>query len=52
MNFASDNTAPVAPNVMDAMVAANQGTCPSYGVDSESEQQALCCQKQNSFMTL
>ena len=37
MNFASDNTAPVAPNVMDAMVAANQGTCPSYGVDSESE---------------
>ena len=33
MFFASDNAAPVAPEVMDALVAANQGYAASYGND-------------------
>ncbi len=33
MNFASDNTAPVAPAVMAAILAANQGPAASYGAD-------------------
>ncbi len=31
--FASDNTGPVHPLVMEALVAANQGHAPSYGAD-------------------
>jgi threonine aldolase len=34
MNFASDNTAPVAPEVMAAIQAANHGPAPSYGADA------------------
>ena len=37
MNFASDNTAPVAPAVMNALIAANLGASPSYGADAECE---------------
>src|SRR5271168_1572398 len=33
MNFASDNTAPVAPAVLDAIVAANTGYARGYGND-------------------
>ena len=35
-NFASDNTAPVAPEIMDAIVAANAGHAPPYGADDVS----------------
>lgn len=33
MNFASDNVAPVAPEVMAAILTANEGATPSYGAD-------------------
>jgi threonine aldolase len=33
MNFASDNTAPVSPAIMQAIAAANDGTAASYGAD-------------------
>lgn len=33
LNFASDNTGPVAPAIMDAMVAANTGAAMPYGND-------------------
>ena len=33
-NFASDNTAPVAPEVLEAIVAANHGPASSYGADA------------------
>ena len=37
MNFASDNTAPVAPEIMAAIQAANQGPAASYGADALTE---------------
>jgi threonine aldolase len=33
MNFASDNTAGIAPAIRDAMVAASEGFAPGYGSD-------------------
>ena len=33
MNFASDNTAPVSPDIMAALSRANDGFVPSYGAD-------------------
>ncbi len=33
MNFASDNTAPVSPEIMAALAEANTGHVPSYGAD-------------------
>ncbi len=33
MNFASDNTAPIAPAILDAIVAANAGYALGYGND-------------------
>jgi threonine aldolase len=33
VNFASDNTAPVAPKILDAIVAANSGYALGYGND-------------------
>ena len=33
MHFASDNTAGVHPQIMDALVRANEGVKPSYGAD-------------------
>ena len=33
VDFRSDNTASVAPAIMEAIVAANRGTAPSYGND-------------------
>jgi len=33
MNFRSDNTAPAAPEIIDALIAANVGKQPSYGED-------------------
>ena len=32
MNFASDNTGPVHPNVMAALIAANTGYALPYGL--------------------
>ena len=37
MNFASDNTAPAAPAVMDALTRANAHSAPAYGTDPWSE---------------
>ena len=34
MHFGSDNCSPVHPNVMQALVRANQGYAPSYGEDA------------------
>ena len=34
MNFASDNTGPVHPRVMEALARANEGYAPSYGEDA------------------
>ncbi|MGB6538567.1 MAG: low specificity L-threonine aldolase [Xanthobacteraceae bacterium] len=34
MNFASDNTAPAAPAVLDALIRANQDFAPGYGNDA------------------
>lgn len=36
-NFCSDNVAPIAPEIMAAMVAANDGNVSSYGGDSWTE---------------
>jgi threonine aldolase len=33
MNFASDNTAPVCPEILAALASANTGHVPSYGAD-------------------
>ena len=33
MNFASDNTAPVAPAILDAIIEANRGYARGYGYD-------------------
>ena len=33
MNFASDNTAPVAPAILDALTEANRGYARGYGND-------------------
>jgi threonine aldolase len=33
MNFASDNTAPISPEILAALSAANTGHVPSYGAD-------------------
>ena len=33
MNFSSDNTAPVAPEILEAIVRANGGFAPGYGAD-------------------
>ena len=32
-SFASDNNAPVAPEILDAIIAANAGDAPAYGED-------------------
>lgn len=37
MNFASDTTAPVHPNVLSAMAGVNEGSVPSYGEDAINE---------------
>lgn len=34
INFASDNSAPVAPEIMAALAAVNQGPALGYGNDS------------------
>jgi threonine aldolase len=39
-DFASDNTAPAAPEAMTALVAANSGFTPGYGSDAVSAQAA------------
>lgn len=38
MNFASDNTAPAHPTVMEAMHKANEGYASSYGTDHAMEE--------------
>jgi threonine aldolase len=38
VNFASDNTAPVAPAILDALVAANSGHVLGYGNDEWTKQ--------------
>jgi threonine aldolase len=37
VNFASDNAAGVAPQIMDAIVAANKGSAAPYGADALSQ---------------
>jgi threonine aldolase len=37
MYFASDNGAGVAPEILQAIVAANQGSAPAYGADDYSQ---------------
>lgn len=37
-NFASDNWAPAHPDVMDAVIRANNGPVPSYGGDSYTQE--------------
>ncbi len=37
MNFGSDNTAPVAPEIMAALARANDGRAPAYGADRWSD---------------
>ena len=37
MNFASDNTAPVSPEILAALAAANSGAVKSYGADPITE---------------
>ena len=39
-DFASDNTAPAAPEALDALVAANSGFTSGYGSDPVSAQAA------------
>jgi threonine aldolase len=39
-DFASDNTAPAAPEAMDAIVAANTGAASAYGTDATSARAA------------
>lgn len=34
MNFMSDNVSGAAPEILDAVIAANAGTAPSYGADA------------------
>ena len=34
MWFASDNTGPAAPEIIEAVAAANAGHAPSYGADA------------------
>ena len=35
--FASDNSAPLCPEALEAIVEANLGTVPSYGSDAATE---------------
>jgi len=37
MKFASDNAGPALPQVMEAMMAANEGHAPSYGAEALME---------------
>ena len=37
MNFASDNTAPVAPEIIGALAKASEGFAPGYGNDTATE---------------
>ncbi len=37
MNFASDNTTGIAPEILDAIVAANKGAAMPYGADAVSQ---------------
>jgi len=39
-DFASDNTAPIAPEALDALVHANIGFAPAYGADATSSRSA------------
>ncbi|MDQ2872076.1 MAG: beta-eliminating lyase-related protein [Candidatus Eremiobacteraeota bacterium] len=44
--FASDNNAPVAPEIMEALVAANAGDAVAYGDDPVTERAAQCFREQ------
>lgn len=37
MNFASDNAAPVAPEILAAIARANEGSAPAYGDDAATK---------------
>jgi threonine aldolase len=37
MNFASDNTAGIAPAILDAIARANDGFAPGYGDDATTK---------------
>ena len=38
MNFASDNTGPAHPKVMEALIQANEGASASYGADARDDE--------------
>ena len=38
MNFTSDNVTPAHPKILEAILIANQGYEPAYGVDSYSHE--------------
>ena len=44
MNFASDNTSGASPQIMDAIISANEGQCMSYGDDiyTKNVQEQIC----------
>ena len=44
-SFASDNVAPAAPEVMDALARINQGTVHSYGDDAETRRLTTLAQE-------
>lgn len=44
-DFASDNTAPIAPEAMQALIAANSGFSAGYGTDTVSAQAADAVRK-------
>ncbi|SLN73078.1 threonine aldolase family protein [Oceanibacterium hippocampi] len=43
MNFASDNTAPVCPEIMEALARANHGNAMGYGDDEETQAFSRLC---------
>ena len=49
MNFASDNTAPVSPEILQAISDANAGFVPSYGADPATAQ--LTAMMRDTFET-
>ena len=44
-NFASDNIAPVCPEVMAALSRVNEGSAPAYGEDSETQRLSTCMEE-------
>ena len=52
MNFASDNTAPIAPEILAALGAANNGPAPAYGSDDLTAGLRTCLQRSRASLLL